>query len=143
MTQKLFPIIIAGFVLLVSCNNRQAANNDDKSLKSKQNHLTAATLWQQTSAEAYALNIQNYKLAEIMLEENLKSGKSEKPKAIITDLDETVLDNSAYNARMIKKNHPYTPETWAEWVKEVCRLAGRYNFLSLKQSRFSKKTHRK
>jgi 5'-nucleotidase (lipoprotein e(P4) family) len=108
--------LLSSLFIFGACNVPQKETKAE--FKANQNHLIAATLWQQTSAEAKALNIQNYKLARIMLDENLEQSQSEKPKAIITDLDETVIDNSAYNARMIVNNHPYTSESWNEWVKE-------------------------
>ena len=109
-------IALLSVFILGACNAPQTEKEAE--FKATQDHLIAATLWQQTSAEAKALNIQNYKLARLMLDKNTENAESDKPKAIITDLDETVIDNSAYNARMIINNHPYTPESWAEWVKE-------------------------
>ncbi|NBB80297.1 MAG: hypothetical protein GVY36_12785 [Verrucomicrobia bacterium] len=39
--------------------------------------------------------------------------------AIIVDIDETVLDNSPYQARLIQTGDSFDPKTWAEW----CELA--------------------
>ncbi len=41
-----------------------------------------------------------------------------KPSAVILDLDETVLDNSAYNARNIVDQQPYDLESWNAWCAE-------------------------
>ena len=41
----------------------------------------------------------------------------DKPPAIILDVDETVFNNSAYQARLIVNNTNY-PDGWIEWVKE-------------------------
>lgn len=38
--------------------------------------------------------------------------------AVILDVDETVLDNSAYEARLIRNRQAYNEATWAAWVKE-------------------------
>ena len=42
---------------------------------------------------------------------------SDKPPAIILDVDQTVLDNSAYQARIIEKGISY-PNGWFDWAKE-------------------------
>ena len=75
-------------------------------------------LWQQNAAEKKALCYQAYNIARIQLDNVLSSGlKSMKPYAIVADLDETVLDNSFFNANMIQNDEEYTQESWEEWVK--------------------------
>jgi 5'-nucleotidase (lipoprotein e(P4) family) len=43
---------------------------------------------------------------------------SEKPLAIIADIDETVLSNRPYNEMLIEKNTSFTQETWSAWVQK-------------------------
>jgi 5'-nucleotidase (lipoprotein e(P4) family) len=38
------------------------------------------------------------------------------PTAVVLDLDETVLDNSVYQARLIRDRATYDTKTWGEWV---------------------------
>ncbi|EMI42488.1 5'-nucleotidase, lipoprotein e(P4) family [Rhodopirellula sp. SWK7] len=96
-----------------------------------------ATLWMQTSAEYYATCRQAYRLAEKQLataidtptwsadvaqQAELSGHQSEKndlPTAVILDIDETVLDNSPYQARRIHEDGSFTPETWKTWVEEA------------------------
>ncbi|MGY0633265.1 5'-nucleotidase, lipoprotein e(P4) family [Luteimonas sp. A478] len=40
------------------------------------------------------------------------------PPAVILDIDETVLDNSIYQARLVRDGLEYDDDTWAEWVAE-------------------------
>ncbi|ATD66299.1 acid phosphatase [Luteimonas chenhongjianii] len=40
------------------------------------------------------------------------------PPAVIMDIDETVLDNSPYQARLIQNGLEYNDITWAQWVAE-------------------------
>lgn len=40
------------------------------------------------------------------------------PPAVIMDIDETVLDNSPYQARLVQNGLEYNEVTWAEWVAE-------------------------
>jgi acid phosphatase len=38
--------------------------------------------------------------------------------AVVLDIDETVLDNSAYQARLVRSGGEYSEPDWAEWVRE-------------------------
>lgn len=40
------------------------------------------------------------------------------PPAVILDVDETVLDNSIYQARLVRDGLEYDDDTWADWVAE-------------------------
>lgn len=54
------------------------------------------------------------------------------PPAIIVDVDETVLDNSAYQARLIASGGEFEPATWGAWVEErkATAIPGAAEFLS-------------
>ncbi|WP_129137009.1 5'-nucleotidase, lipoprotein e(P4) family [Luteimonas sp. YGD11-2] len=43
---------------------------------------------------------------------------AELPPAVIMDIDETVLDNSPYQARLVRDGAEYDEATWAAWVAE-------------------------
>ncbi|MDS2173445.1 HAD family acid phosphatase [Nesterenkonia sp. CL21] len=74
--------------------------------------------WQQQSAEAKALQAQTYRLAEQRLEELVDEADGE-DLALITDLDETAVDNSELLARDMAQCHDYTDwETWDHWERE-------------------------
>ncbi|GAB2675975.1 5'-nucleotidase, lipoprotein e(P4) family [Aliiglaciecola aliphaticivorans] len=86
-----------------------------------------STLWMQTSAEYKANALQTYKAAELQLDNALKdkswtsaieqqSNYTHLPPAIILDVDETVLDNSQFQADMILNNYSYDPKKWDQWV---------------------------
>lgn len=88
-----------------------------------------ATLWVQTSAEYDMLARQSWFLAERQLEVALKDKKwsaateqgekfAKLPPAVIVDVDETVLDNSRYQARLAKNGTSFAPDTWAKWCDE-------------------------
>jgi acid phosphatase len=85
-----------------------------------------ATLWQQTSAEYIGVTAQTYQLAQINLDQALADTSwtaaleqtgdySGLPPAIMLDIDETVLDNGPYEARIIRKLGSYSPSSFAEW----------------------------
>jgi 5'-nucleotidase (lipoprotein e(P4) family) len=90
-----------------------------------------AVLWMQRSEEYRALSEQTYRAAADRLDEALKQAnwdalvpeergnvaKGLKP-AVVMDVDETVLDNSPYQARLIRDNQEYDEVTWSNWVAE-------------------------
>jgi len=74
-----------------------------------------ASLYQQRAAEYKALCFQAYNIARLRLDEALKH-KGKKPLAVITDVDETVLDNSPYDAGRAVKDKDYEPAGWKVWT---------------------------
>jgi len=89
-----------------------------------------ATLWMQTAAEYGALSRQTWAAAERLLPEAVddtawtaaieqEGGAGTLPPAVIVDVDETMLDNSPYAARLIERDEPFTEASWAEWVNEA------------------------
>ena len=88
-----------------------------------------ATLWTQQSAEYRASTEQAYRTASRMLDQALADpawsavpeqtgDPSHLPAAVIVDVDETVLDNSPYQARIIVAGREY-PDGWDAWVREA------------------------
>ncbi|OMP77171.1 5'-nucleotidase, lipoprotein e(P4) family [[Flexibacter] sp. ATCC 35208] len=89
-----------------------------------------AALWQQRSAEYKALCFQAYNIARFRLNEDLKSSFP-KPMAIVTDIDETILDNSPYNVHVALKGENYSDKTWQEWTSKAAAdtVPGALSFL--------------
>ncbi|NOX38236.1 MAG: 5'-nucleotidase, lipoprotein e(P4) family [Calditrichaeota bacterium] len=92
--------------------------------------LTMATLWFQQSSEARAMYYQTYNWARRLLDAYLEKDRSPKPPAIVVDIDETVLDNSPYEAWLIQTGNQY-PRGWPEWVHlaQARALPGAVEFL--------------
>lgn len=90
----------------------------------------SATVWFQTSGEFRALCYQAYQLAEWRLEADLRDSVRSKPRAVIVDVDETVLDNSPYQAKVMLTDTAY-PAWWKEWVDkaEARPIPGALEFL--------------
>lgn len=103
-------IVVVGALMITSCADR---GKKECSVGS-QDHLMYATIWYQRSPEMKALYYQGYNLATMRLTEFVKQ-KSDKPKAVVVDIDETMLDNSPFEAQEIIDNSGYTPESWAKW----------------------------
>lgn len=79
--------------------------------------LMMATLWVQSSSEFRALSYQAFNLAEMMIEKDLADDTVTMPRAIVVDLDETILDNSPYEAWLIGKDFGYSSSTWNPWIQ--------------------------
>lgn len=94
-----------------------------------------ATVFQQKAAEYRALCFQAYNMARWRLDNY--AGTTNKPKAIITDIDETVLDNSAYQAKQALQGKDYDPASWAAWVEKAAAdtVPGSASFLKYAASK--------
>lgn len=82
-------------------------------------YLVGSTLWFQRAAEVKALSHQAFNLATMQLNLAVEWNESPKPKAIIVDIDETILDNSPYQARVILNREGFDPKTWEKWVDQA------------------------
>jgi predicted secreted acid phosphatase len=88
-------------------------------------------LFNATSAEYYALTIQCFQLARRALQERLAEGTFLNP-AVVMDLDETVLDNSPYQAWLISTGHNFHESaSWDPWCKagEADAIPGAVEFI--------------
>ena len=92
-----------------------------------------STLWTQTAVEYGGLTQSVYQLARIMMNRSLSDStwtasleQAERgaaayralPPAVVLDVDETVLDNSAYQARLVADNEMYDSASWNAWCRE-------------------------
>lgn len=73
-------------------------------------------LWQQTAAEYTALCYQAFNLATLRVNEIPRKAFKKEHLAIITDLDETILDNSYSEAELIKEGKGYSAADWKRWT---------------------------
>lgn len=102
----------------------------------KSDHLIMATLFQQSAAEYRALCYQAFNVARLRLDDALKKRPVKKP-AVIVDVDETVLDNSYYEAQLILDNKSYTFDSWKQWTDKstATPLPGALEFLTYAASK--------
>ncbi|MDN3694470.1 5'-nucleotidase, lipoprotein e(P4) family [Chryseobacterium tructae] len=118
---KNFKFIIAScaFALTLSCKTAtpvsQISIQDAPYQNLGRDGKIYAAFYQQRSAEYEALCLQAYNIAKLRLDEALAQ-KSEKPLAIISDIDETFLDNSYYAVERAKMGKDYDQKTWEEWT---------------------------
>ncbi|MCB1561669.1 MAG: acid phosphatase [Xanthomonadales bacterium] len=91
-----------------------------------------AVAWMQTSAEYAALTTQVYRNVcealpaavadpsqSALIGGEQGGGFESLPPAVIADIDETLLDNSAYAARRIASGGPFDPVAWKVWIDEA------------------------
>ncbi|MEO7307219.1 MAG: 5'-nucleotidase, lipoprotein e(P4) family [Ferruginibacter sp.] len=102
-------IMAAAILLSISL---PAQTNDHKPSQYNVN----STLWQQQSGEYKALCYQAFHIARLRLQEILLTNKDSMPLAVITDVDETVLDNSPSSAHDILLGRVYEDTAWRVWV---------------------------
>jgi 5'-nucleotidase (lipoprotein e(P4) family) len=101
-------------------------------------YQVGAILWTQSSAEKAAMSYQAFTLARMMLDRDLRTNRNKRMRrAVIVDVDETVLDNSRYQAMLIKTRQNYASKTWTEWCNraEAIALPGAVEFLRYASSR--------
>ncbi|WP_119301066.1 5'-nucleotidase, lipoprotein e(P4) family [Dongia deserti] len=94
-----------------------------------------AVLWMQRSVEYQATTLALFELAKIRLDQALKDKSwtaapaeqtgdfKDLTPAIVIDADETVLDNSGYQAWMVMNNLTFSPKTWTQFVNSQTSLA--------------------
>jgi 5'-nucleotidase (lipoprotein e(P4) family) len=112
-------IIVTGLIMLAACcpvRKGTAPSEETISPPETQDQLILATLWYQQSAEMKALYYQCFRNAENALSENLAWADKTRPAAVVLDIDETVLDNSPYQAWQVLENKPFTDQDWTRWV---------------------------
>jgi len=123
--------------LFTSCSTHRQTHEDLR-----------AVLWVQTSAEYRACAEQAYRAAKEKLDVALKvqnwSAAPEQqknyyhlPPAVILDIDRTVLDNSPFQAQLLKEGRRFSRDLWEEWVSKVkaSPVPGALEFVKYAQSK--------
>lgn len=121
------PILASMLALLPGCGYPQDAGID-------------SVLWLQSSVEYHVTALQSFEVAKKMLEEGLRDSQwtasleqkeqfeswraqgKDLPRlepAVVVDVDETVLDNSAYQGRLIREHLDYSGRSWSRWCRDV------------------------
>lgn len=100
-------------------------------------YQVGATLYMQKAAEYRALAYQAFNVARLRLDEDFRSTRLSKlsyrrPRAIIVDIDETVLDNSPAQAYLIKNRLVFNNPGWYAWgeMRKAKATPGSVDFLN-------------
>lgn len=127
--------MICGAVAATYITTRTTAQQAQPAPVANNEYQVASVLYFQTAAENRALFYQAFNLARLRLDAELKScrkSRKKMPCAVVTDVDETVLDNSPNQAWLIKNNQAFTQTNWERWVSraEAKPLPGALEFFS-------------
>ena len=128
--QSIYLVCLLAFIN--GCATSVGVNDTDanKSISNEfQKQSLLGILYAQTSTEFIANNMQTFAAASSYLDQAMTDqdwtaaleqtdNYNKKPTAIILDVDETVLDNSAFQARTIIKGLSY-PNGWIDWGNET------------------------
>jgi 5'-nucleotidase (lipoprotein e(P4) family) len=112
--KKNILIIVISLSIITGCTE-QKSNTEAPG----QDNLLNAVTWVQHSAEMKAIYYQSFNLAKNQLLENKANSENTKPKAVIVDIDETMLDNSPFEAKCIETGKGYTKEAWNTWISQI------------------------
>lgn len=114
----IFTLVFTGF----------SASADDFTTKDLNEEAILALSWVQKSAEFKALAHQAFNIAKLRWDMDKKGGK----RCVAVDVDETLIDNSAFNAGMIGKDYGYGDSAWKEWCDDASAIAipGAVDFLN-------------
>ena len=115
---------VESFAQTAAMGRQEGADNE---------YQIGAILWTQTSAEYRALAYQAFSLAKLRLDQELRRRvRPAKRGAVIVDVDETVLDNSRYQAELVLRGVAYSAESWRAWCDraEAGTVPGAVDFLN-------------
>ncbi len=129
-TQRPMALLLAfGLALgLAACASQEEETQEQAMAAIPANDNLNAVLWTQRSVEFKGNAWMAYKLAMIRLDQALAnkrwtgvpaeqtSGYRNLPPAVILDVDETVLDNSDYQAWNVTAGTEFDPKTWTSFV---------------------------
>lgn len=130
------PLALATFTLLAGCAATPPRPATAPAAAAAATSATAndnlnAVMWAQTAIEHDLIYIQTFRNAQSRLLTALRDpqwdalAKEDRtmpaaglPPAVVLDIDETVLDNSPYQGRLVKSGGQYDEASWAAWCKE-------------------------
>lgn len=137
---RLFIGIGGVLVGLVAGSQIQPAMAAIQDAINPQERVLDANLWMQTSAEYRAICLQTYRFAAARLKERLRVSSLEegRPWAVVLDLDETVIDNSAFQSFLDRNGLAYSEALWEKWesgyAQEVRLVPGAKAFIGWLES---------
>lgn len=103
---------LGALFFVISCH---CPKQCQKAVSESNQELLMATLYYQRAAENKALYYQAFNIAKERIDKVTQSWNSDKRPALIVDIDETILDNSPWEAKSILEGFSY-PEKWQEWT---------------------------
>ncbi len=119
LTVGLFAALI--FTILFSASVCSAQTAAAPIVAADNEYQVGGILFMQKAAEYRALCYQAFNLARMSLDADEKNRRKlpkterKKPRAVVVDIDETMLDNSPAQADSIKNRSPFNLKEWYAW----------------------------
>jgi 5'-nucleotidase (lipoprotein e(P4) family) len=113
---KKYLVAIVLFLIINTSKAQDSTQTSQACLHSIEELKLISVLWQQDAAEYRALCYQAFNIATMRLNEISKKQFKKGNIAIITDLDETILDNSYEEVQLMKENKTWNFQTWKQWT---------------------------
>jgi 5'-nucleotidase (lipoprotein e(P4) family) len=132
-TQVTSLVIASALSLGAAAQGTPPANTTGPSGNGVNNSLLYSVAWKQTAAEYRALYFQGFNVARMHVELALaKRQPGDKPLAVVTDMDDTVLHALNYWGHLVNQNKDYFDDPiWDSWIPEnkVTASPGSMEFL--------------
>ncbi len=117
--KKLHICLISCIALFSACSTaHKTAGTPNTSTSIANDGKVWAAIFQQRAAEYRALCFQAYNIAKLRIDEAAKQAGGQ-PLAVVTDIDETLLDNSPEGARAALNNEDFSATAWKKWTAQA------------------------
>ena len=113
-TLKMTALAALSALVLSGCGAHKMKSEEHANMQLQQQAVLGLN-WMQDSGEYKALAYQAYNAAKVAFD-HAKVAKGKK-KAVVVDLDETMLDNSPYAGWQVQNNKPFDGKDWTRWVE--------------------------
>jgi 5'-nucleotidase (lipoprotein e(P4) family) len=133
-----FGLVIASVVSTYFATTSTAQQGaQPQKMTADNEYQVGAILYMQKAAEYRALVFQAFNIARMQLDADEKDRKKlpkverRKTRAVVVDVDETVLDNSPAQVVQVKNRLPFIQENWTAWVnmRKAKAIPGAVDFL--------------
>ncbi|HLM01540.1 MAG TPA: 5'-nucleotidase, lipoprotein e(P4) family [Pyrinomonadaceae bacterium] len=135
-----FGLVLASVVstYFATISTAQQGAQPQRQATADNEYQVGAILFMQKAAEYRALAYQAFNVAQMQLDADEKDRKKlpkaerRKQRAVVVDVDETVLDNSPAQVVQVKKRLPFIQENWTAWVnmRKAKAIPGAVDFLN-------------
>ncbi len=145
LTAGLVASSIVSTYFVTATTTAQQGATQPQAIVADNEYQVSAVLFMQKAAEFRALAYQAFNIARMQLDadfdkktlKRLPKTERKMTRAIVVDIDETVLDNSPHQAELIKNRMPFTGSIWTAWVnrRQAKPIPGAVEFLKYANSK--------
>lgn len=127
--QQLTKVACIGITLAGALSQPVLADSPSPAVSSAK--ISSAVKWTRQSVEYPLLTAAIYQQASAQLRQQVSQLPERSPWLVIMDVDETVLDNSAYNLSREQLNSGFSGDSWQQWVQsqQATAVPGAFAFM--------------